>query len=303
MKKIYEILKKIYNYENEYISKILDISMAVLVTLVSSILTFFADNLDPINVILIVIPILLAEAWYFITTIAVRNKTKIKNIKNIMIQNNEDKTEALINSNKLPVIISSISSTEHNGNIENNKPSLSYQLDNQGTNNQNAEISNPKINEAIIKQKGQNNILELMMENMGEIRDYFSISKNHAKLSFGLAIFNCIIGIALLGAAVYFALVNKNIEPAIIAVITGAISELFAATSLIVHKKAITQLNHYYNALHNNEMFLSTVNLVGNISIDKQDEMYIKIIENEMEIRKILGATQATLNANKTDED
>jgi len=40
--------------------------------------------------------------------------------------------------------------------------------------------------------------------------------------------------------------------------------------------------NTYY------EMFLATVNLVGNLNPDDQSTMYTKIIENELEIRKAL---------------
>ncbi len=48
---------------------------------------------------------------------------------------------------------------------------------------------------------------------------------------------------------------------------------------------SLSQLNHYYDALHENEMFLSAVHLVGNLAIDKQDEIYMRIIDNEMKIR------------------
>lgn len=144
---------------------------------------------------------------------------------------------------------------------------------------------NDNTKEAYIKQKVQDNILQLMLANMAELREYYYISKNHAKLSFTFAIINSILGIALLCYAVYYSLSNSEIQPVIISVVSGAVSEIFAATSLVIHNKTLVQLNHYYNALHENEMFLSTVNLVGNLSVDKQDEAYMEIIRNELEVR------------------
>jgi len=135
------------------------------------------------------------------------------------------------------------------------------------------------------KTKAQKDILMLMFENMDEIREYFAISKKHVKFSFWLTVLSCFFGGALLTLAVYHAMVNPDIQPAIIAFVAGAVVELFAATSLVVHKKSIGQLNYYYNALHNNEMFLSTVNLVSNLKEEKQDDTYIKIIENELNVR------------------
>ena len=141
--------------------------------------------------------------------------------------------------------------------------------------------------EAFFKQKGQRDSIVLMHENTKEIRDYFSISKRHAELSFWLAILNCLVGIVLLCLSVYYALSRPNIEPSILAAVAGAISEIFAAASLNVHKKSLIQLNHYYKALHENEMFLSTLNIVRSLSIEKRDELYIEIIRNELNVRNI----------------
>ena len=158
---------------------------------------------------------------------------------------------------------------------------LNKQLSDQNIMNEELKLEIEKLT----KQKDQDNILQLMYNNMGEIIEYFRISKSHAKLSFWLALVSCIIGIILFSFAVIYAVVSNNLTPAIIAASAGAISELFAATSLVVHKKSLEQLNHYYNALHENEMFLSTVYLVGNISYEKRDDIYVEIIRNEMKLR------------------
>ena len=64
--------------------------------------------------------------------------------------------------------------------------------------------------------------------------------------------------------------------------IGAAIVEVIAGTSLIVYKKSLEQLNHYYNSLHNNERFLSIVNIVSKVSPERQDEMYFEIIRSQI---------------------
>lgn len=143
-----------------------------------------------------------------------------------------------------------------------------------------------KFNESIIEEKeSQTNILRLMLENSSELRDYFTISKSQAKHSFWLAVATCLFGFGILGFSAYSALKNIGIEVSVITGISGAITEAFACTSMLVHKKSLEQLNIYYRALHDNEMFLSTVHLVSLLTAEKQDEVYKQIIENELKVR------------------
>lgn len=144
-----------------------------------------------------------------------------------------------------------------------------------------------------IKKLRQEDIIALMTENTNEINDYFKISKSHAKTSFSLAIVTSIVGVLLLILSISFAIIFDKIEVPIITAISGAIAEVFAGI-LIIHKKSLSQLNHYYNSLHDNERFLSLVFLVNKLSVEKQDEAYFSIIEKEMSIRE-----KALLNSNK----
>uniref|UniRef100_UPI004056B692 TRADD-N-associated membrane domain-containing protein n=1 Tax=Agathobacter sp. TaxID=2021311 RepID=UPI004056B692 len=107
-------------------------------------------------------------------------------------------------------------------------------------------------------------ILELMLANMREIKDYYVLSKIQAKNSFFLAVVMCITGFILMGISISAAFFNAdNLVSTIVPAIGAAIVEVVAGTSLIVYKKSLEQLNHYYNSLHNNERFLSIVNIVS----------------------------------------
>ena len=123
-------------------------------------------------------------------------------------------------------------------------------------------------------------ILELMLSNMSEIKQYYSMSKKHAQLSFVLALLFCIFGFVLITFAI--TLEQTNTQPMIIGIIGGTISELFAGTALFVHRSSLFQLNHYYKSLHENERFLSTVNLVSQLSNERRDDAVMKIIDSSL---------------------
>ncbi len=127
-------------------------------------------------------------------------------------------------------------------------------------------------------------ILELMLDNMKEIRDYYVISKKQARNAFSLAVSLCITGVILIILSVILALAfDVSVAISIIPAIGGAISELIAGTALMVYKASLIQLKNYYDSLHNNERFLSLVNLVSKLSASKQDEVYADIINIELQ--------------------
>ncbi len=150
------------------------------------------------------------------------------------------------------------------------------------------DLRNKIINSSlVIKNKNDEkntDILELMLENMKEIRDYYVISKMQSKKAFSLAVSMCILGFLLILTSIILSVIFKiSLLVTSIPAIGGMVSELIAGTSLLVYKASLEQLNNYYESLHNNERFLSLVNLVSKISSDKQDEVYINIINVELQ--------------------
>lgn len=126
-------------------------------------------------------------------------------------------------------------------------------------------------------------IIEMMLKNMGEIRDYYVMSKTQARNSFALACVSCIAGFLLLVAVIVTAnSENATAANTVIPAIGAAISEFVAGTALLIYRQSLKQLNHYYDALHNNERFLSVVNLVSKISEDKRDAVYTEIIQSQI---------------------
>ncbi|WMJ86643.1 TRADD-N-associated membrane domain-containing protein [Anaerocolumna sp. MB42-C2] len=126
-------------------------------------------------------------------------------------------------------------------------------------------------------------ILELMSINMTEIKEYYVLSKNMAKSSFKLSVSMCLLGFTLITASIIsiFAM-DITIGSAIIPAIGGVIVEVVAGTSLIVYRQSLEQLNRYYEALHENERFLSVVNIADKITPEKKDDVYQEIIKSQL---------------------
>ncbi|MCH5344498.1 MAG: hypothetical protein J1E64_10695 [Acetatifactor sp.] len=155
----------------------------------------------------------------------------------------------------------------------------------------NAIIKNNQLQREQAKEDKSNeqatDIIELMFLNMKEIKEYYILSKTMAKRSFCLAVIMCILGFIVISSSIV-AIFLKDISfiELLVPVIGGAIVEVIAGTSLVVYKKSLEQLNQYYDSLHNNERFLSLVNLVDKLNNDKKDETYINIINNQLEVLK-----------------
>lgn len=140
---------------------------------------------------------------------------------------------------------------------------------------------NLKNSLGIYTAKENNDILGLMINNLGEIKQFYRLTKSQAENAYKLAKNSSIAGIVLIAVAVLIALIFNNNQIAVATTIGGVIVEVLAGTSLFVYQKTLKQLNYYYASLHNNERFLSIINIVGKTNI--KDELYQKIVESELE--------------------
>ena len=76
-----------------------------------------------------------------------------------------------------------------------------------------------------------------------------------------------------------------SFQMSIIPAVGGAITEVIAGTALIVYRNSLSQLNHYHKALHEDERFLSSVNLLGKFStVEARDDMLREIIRSEIQM-------------------
>jgi len=162
---------------------------------------------------------------------------------------------------------------------------LEYIFDNDLEKDSQRQIISNKLKATLLtsNEKQDKDIINLMIENMVEIREYFNISKKQAKYSFTYAVVATIFGFIMFVIAILISIIYKQINVSIITAIGASITELISVVALKINKAAQKQLNYYYDALHENEQYLSTLSLISKISKDKQDDVYIDVIKNYLQ--------------------
>ena len=132
-----------------------------------------------------------------------------------------------------------------------------------------------------INKSNENDIIALMLNNHDEITEYFSISKSQAKSSYWFSVCSCIAGIIMLFAAVFFIL-SGSLDYAVLGLIGATVTEVLSGTVLWIHNKSALQLNHYYDALHENEKFLSAITIADKLPSDIRVDILCEIIRSQL---------------------
>lgn len=160
---------------------------------------------------------------------------------------------------------------------EKNNPYRKYLIENLQIIASNTEKEDTKE-----KEESPKDIIALMLKNNDELTEYFQISKSQSRWSFWLSSLACISGIIILGITIYSVITLKQTDIAVVGVISGAITELIAGTIFWLHNKSALQLNHYYDALHENEKVLLAINLTNTLSPEERENMCKEIIRTQI---------------------
>lgn len=153
-----------------------------------------------------------------------------------------------------------------------------------------------KIKQALVKdetdiegKEEKINALGRMELNLSDIKEFYVWTKKQSKAAFVLA--NCLIifGIITLVVSIVLSIYLKlETSVTIIGAVGGIIIEFIGATALVVYKTTLSQLNHYHRSLHEDERFLSSVNLINSLSDNNQkDEMIKQVISSELELNRV----------------
>lgn len=136
------------------------------------------------------------------------------------------------------------------------------------------------------EKKAEIDALGRMLINLEDIKAFYTWSQKQAKASFVLAVTMCVAGFVLMMIAVLLPVIFRlDFQTSIIPASGGVITELIAGTALVVYRNSLEQLNHYHKALHEDERFLSSVNLLGTFSTtEARDEMLREIIRSEIQM-------------------
>lgn len=148
-----------------------------------------------------------------------------------------------------------------------------------------------KVISRIVDDK-KDDVLTLMIKNVGELREYYVINKQQARNSFSAALFISILGFILFATGIIITYLFKTENAIQYTTIGGAVVEIIAGLFFCLYSKAIKQINIFHTSLQSTEKFLTAIQLVDKISSDKRDETYINIID------KILSFNFTQLKSN-----
>lgn len=121
-------------------------------------------------------------------------------------------------------------------------------------------------------------VIDLMLKNVRELREYYIISKRQATNAFSASLIVCFLGfiVYIAGIAVF---VVSGENALLLTTISGTIVEVISGLFFGLYRHAIKQLNIYHQRLGTTEKYLTAIRLVDKMGQDKHDDMYKHIIE------------------------
>lgn len=123
--------------------------------------------------------------------------------------------------------------------------------------------------ENISERTKRNDVINMMMDNVGELKEYYVISKQQARKSFSAALFisfgGVIIYILGIGAYVLF---GKDVS--VISVIAGSVVEVIAGLFFWLYREATKQLGIYHERLGCTEKYLTVIQIIKEMPKEEQ---------------------------------
>ena len=121
-------------------------------------------------------------------------------------------------------------------------------------------------------------VIDLMLKNVRELREYYIISKRQATNAFSASLIVCFLGfIVYIAGIAVFVISGEN--ALLLTTISGTIVEVISGLFFWLYRHAIKQLNIFHQRLGTTEKYLTAIRLVDKMGQDKHDDMYKHIIE------------------------
>lgn len=120
-------------------------------------------------------------------------------------------------------------------------------------------------------------VIDLMLKNVRELREYYIISKRQATNAFSASLIVCFLGfiVYIAGIAVF---VISGEDVLLLTTISGTIVEVISGLFFWLYRHAIKQLNIYHQRLGTTEKYLTAIRLADKMGEDKHDNTYWHII-------------------------
>ena len=127
-------------------------------------------------------------------------------------------------------------------------------------------------------QEGSKDVIDLMINNVSELREYYIISKRQANRAFSSTLIVCVLGFIVFVTGIV-ATIFSNQNVILYTTISGSIIEIISGLFFVLYRNTTTQLNLYHERLGATEKYLTAMQLAEKVSPEKKDELYRYIIE------------------------
>jgi hypothetical protein len=122
-----------------------------------------------------------------------------------------------------------------------------------------------------------------------KLEAYLSANLKQINWIFGLSVVVMIIGFVFLSTAVFLTLQNPEfITPVIVAGVGGALTEFIGATFLVLYRSAVEHSTNFIKSLDKTSSVGVAMQILDNISTDKDETVREKIIDAKIEVAKLL---------------
>lgn len=145
--------------------------------------------------------------------------------------------------------------------------------------------------------------VELMIYNLRALYRNIQWGRKQAKiaLAFGITFSVCGLFVYCLPLIMHSKIIDNDVASSVISpLVGGTIAELIAATAMVIYSKSIKQLNYYHKALHENERFLTSINVIRGLNCGENDRiaMIDKVVSDY-----IRGGLEEQRTAAKKEDD
>lgn len=121
-------------------------------------------------------------------------------------------------------------------------------------------------------------VIDLMLKNVRELREYYIISKRQAVRAFSASLIVCFLGFIVYMTGITMIVISGE-NALLLTTISGTIIEVISGLFFGLYRCATKQLNIYHQRLGTTEKYLTAIRLVDKMGQDKHDDMYKHIIE------------------------
>jgi len=124
-----------------------------------------------------------------------------------------------------------------------------------------------------------------------KLEAYLSANLKQINWIFNISVIVMIIGFIFLTTAIFLTLQNPDfITPAIVAGIGGALTEFIGATFLVLYRSAVEHSTNFIKSLDKTSSVGVAMQILDNISADKNEAIQEKIVAAKIEVAKLLLA-------------